>query len=167
MYRLAYRNYGDREVLAANHTVQQPGAPADGPVGVRWYELRDPNGAVAVYQQGTHAPDGSSRWMASIAFDKAGNMALGYSVSGAATPPGIRYTGRLRTEPLGRLETEAVIVSGSGVQVDTHSRWGGYSAMSVDPVDDCTLWTTHQYIAVTGSFTWRTRIASFAFNNCH
>ncbi|MES2128133.1 MAG: PEP-CTERM sorting domain-containing protein [Pseudomonadota bacterium] len=167
MYRNAYRNYGNREVLAANHTVQQPGAPTDGPVGVRWYELRNPNGAVAVYQQGTHAPDATSRWMASVAFDKVGNMAMGYSVAGPSTAPGIRYTGRLRSEPLGRLETEAVIVNGSGVQINTFNRWGDYSAISVDPADDCTFWYTQQYIATTGTFNWRTRIANFTFNNCH
>jgi hypothetical protein len=39
-------------------------------------------------------------------------------------------------------------------------RWGDYSAMAVDPVDDCTPWfTTH----VALSFT---HIASFAFDVC-
>ena len=57
MYRLPYRNYGSREVLVLNHSVQQPGAAANGPLGVRWYELRNPNAAVSVYQQGTYAPD--------------------------------------------------------------------------------------------------------------
>jgi hypothetical protein len=166
MYRLAYRNFGNREVLLVNHSVQQPGAPMDGPVGVRWYEIRNPGGAVAVYQQGTHAPDRNSRWMGSIAMDKIGNIALGYNISGRTTPPGIRYTGRLRSEPLGRLESEAVIINGTGVQVETTNRWGDYSAMTVDPVNDCGFWYTQQYIATTGAFTWQTRIAEFQFLNC-
>lgn len=166
MYRLAYRNFGDREALVANHSVQQPGVPPDGPVGVRWYELRNPRTNPGVYQQGTWAPDANSRWMGSIAMDRMGNIALGYSVSGPATFPGVRYTGRLRSEPLGRLEPEKVIVNGGGVQVETFNRWGDYSAMTIDPSGDCGFWYTQEYIAETGSFNWRTRIASFTFRNC-
>jgi hypothetical protein len=166
MFRLAYRNFGNREVLLVNHTVQQPGAPTDGPVAVRWYEIRNPAAAVRVYQQGTWAPDSLNRWMGSIAMDRMGNIALGYSVSGPSTPPGVRYTGRLRSEPLGRLEPEAVIVNGGGVQVNTNNRWGDYSAMTVDPVNDCNFWYTQEYIAATGAFDWRTRIAAFRFGNC-
>jgi len=166
MYRVAYRNLGDREALVANHSVQQPGAPADGPLGVRWYELRNLRTTPGVYQQGTWAPDANSRWMGSIAMDKAGNIALGYSVSGPATYPGVRYTGRLRSEPLGRLEPESALVSGSGAQVDSFNRWGDYSAMTIDPSGDCKFWYTQEYIAATGSFTWRTRIADFRFKNC-
>jgi hypothetical protein len=167
MYRLAYRNFGNREALVANHTVQQPGAPADGPVGIRWYEIRNPGSdSVGVYQQGTWAPDGLDRWMGSIAMDKLGNIALGYSVSGAGTPPGVRYTGRMRSEPLGLMEPEAVLVNGGGVQVDTYNRWGDYSAMAVDPAGGCTFWYTQQYIQATGSFNWSTRIGAFKFRNC-
>jgi hypothetical protein len=166
MHRLAYRNFGTREALVVNHSVQQPGAPTDGPVGVRWYEIRNPGGAAGVYQQGTWAPDGLSRWMGSIAMDKMGNIALGYSVSGTSTPPGVRYTGRMRSEPLGRLEPEAVLVNGGGVQVDTFNRWGDYSAMTIDPNGDCNFWYTQQYIRTTGSFNWNTRIGAFRFSNC-
>jgi hypothetical protein len=166
MYRVAYRNFGDREALVLNHSVQQPGAPDDGPVAVRWYEVRNPGGTPAVYQQGNHMPDANSRWMGSVAMDRMGNIALGYSVSSATTPPGIRYTGRMRSEPLGRLESEAVIVNGGGVQINTIGRWGDYSAMTVDPVNDCAFWYTQQYIATTGDFNWNTRIADFKFINC-
>ncbi|MES3020069.1 MAG: hypothetical protein V4857_00645 [Pseudomonadota bacterium] len=166
MPRLAYRNFGKRESLVANHSVQQLGAARDGPVGVRWYELRPAGGALTVYQQGTHAPDANSRWMASIAMDRMGNIALGYSVAGGATPAGVRYTGRVRTQAPGRLELEEVIVNGTGVQQGAAGRWGDLSAMALDPADDCTFWYTQQYIPSSGRFTWRTRIANFTFNNC-
>ena len=77
---------------------------APGVAGVRWYEIRrDGLGTYSVYQQGTYAPaDGVHRWMGSIAQDKKGNMALGYSVvNGTDVFPGIRYTGRLAGDPLG------------------------------------------------------------------
>ena len=77
MYRLAYRNFGDHESLVVNHTV---GTEA-GSAAVRWYEIRNPGDAPTIYQQGTYAPDASFRWMGSIAMDRNGNIALGYSKS--------------------------------------------------------------------------------------
>jgi hypothetical protein len=156
--RLVYRKLADGEALVATHNVQQ---------GLRWYELRPAaGGALSVYQQGTFAPDADTRWMGSIGMDRAGNIALAYSVSGKTTPPGIRYTGRTRTDPPGRMENEETIVNGTGVQTDSFQRWSAGSALSVDAADDCRFWYAQQYIASSGAFTWRTRIASFAFRNC-
>ena len=98
MYRLVYRNMGDHEVLLTNESVDANGADQ---AGVRWYELRDPNGSPNVYQQGTYAPDSDSRWMGSIAMDGNGDIAVGYSVSSDTTYPSIRYAGRLSTDPPG------------------------------------------------------------------
>ena len=80
---------------------------------------------------------------------------------------GVYYTGRLRSEPRGYLEPEALIIGGTGSQVG-HDRWGDYSAMTVDPEDDCTFWYTQEYIdAPSGDFIWKTRIANAKFPNCH
>jgi hypothetical protein len=161
MYRLAYRNFGDHEALVANHSVT-----AGSSVGVRWYELRNPNGTPTVFQQGTYAPDSNYRWMGSIAMDKAGDIALGYSVSSASLNPAIRYTGRVPTDALGALQAENVIFDGAGSQTGGLSRWGDYSAMTIDPVDDCTFFYTNEYQKANGSFNWSTRIASFKFPSC-
>ena len=90
MYRLAYRNFGDHESLVVTHSVT-----AGSSVGMRWYEIRNPAGTPTVYQQGTYAPDSAYRWMGSIAMNKSGDIALGYSVSSSSIFPSIRYTGRL------------------------------------------------------------------------
>ena len=45
-------------------------------------------------------------------------------------------------------------------------RWGDYSAMTVDPVDDCTFWYTTEYLKANGAFNWSTRIGSFKFPGC-
>ena len=100
MYRLQYRNFGTHASLVTNHTVDVDGTDH---AGIRWYELRDDGSGWRIYQQGTYAPDGDHRWMGSIALDKAGNMALGYSVSGPSLYPSVHYTGRLATDPLGTL----------------------------------------------------------------
>lgn len=119
------------------------------------------SGTPVVFQQGTFSPDSTSRWMGSIAQDKYGDMALGYSASSSSVYPSIRYTGRLAGDPAGTMEAEATIFAGTASQTGTLHRWGDYTAMSIDPVDDCTFWYTNEYIPTNGSFNWSTRIASF------
>ncbi|WP_194294260.1 hypothetical protein [Streptomyces sp. RB17] len=161
MFRLAYRNFGDHESLVVNHAVT-----AGSSVGVRWYELRMSGGNPTVYQQGTYAPDSTYRWMGSIAEDKVGNIALGYSQSSSSVHPSIRYTGRLAGDTLGTMtQGEVTAITGGGSQT-SYSRWGDYTSMSVDPTDDCTFWYTNEYIPANGNFNWHTRLASFTLPNC-
>ncbi|MFH1160368.1 MAG: T9SS type A sorting domain-containing protein [bacterium] len=166
MYRLQFRKFNGYDVLVANHTVNAGGGIA----GVRWYEFRKTTGAWSVYQQGTYAPaDNNSRWMGSIAIDTAGSIALGYSISSSALYPSIRYTGRLKTDPLNQLSiAEKTIITGGGSQTGMwsgRSRWGDYSGMSVDPANPTTFWYTTEYYPTTSSSNWRTRIGSFTFAN--
>jgi hypothetical protein len=173
MYRVGYRNFGDHEALVLNHTVDADGTDH---AGIRWYEVRHdpasgPAGGWAIHQQGTYAPDGRHRWMGSIAMDAAGNIALGYSLSdGVTTWPSIAYTGRLADDALNLLpQGEIVATSGDGAQLDSSGRWGDYSAMTVDPVDDCTFWYTQEYYATTDFLfgrNWQTRIIPFKFAAC-
>ncbi len=169
-FRLAYRNFMTYEALVTNQSVEaMPGV-----AGVRWYEIRrDENGVYSLYQQGTYAPgDGVHRWMGSIAQDKNGNMALGYSVvNGTDVYPGIRYTGRLAGDTLGEMTLgEGVIINGSGVQTNVNSRWGDYTDMTVDPTDDCTFWYVNEYYQTTEpppDRKWQTRIGSFKLPGCN
>ncbi|MBZ5647606.1 MAG: hypothetical protein LAN37_10320 [Acidobacteriia bacterium] len=162
MHRLAYRNFGTHESLVVNHAVV-----AGTSSGIRWYEIQNPNGTPTVPQTGTWAPDSSWRWMGSMAMDQQGNIAVGYSVSSSSLFfPSIAYATRLAGDPLGTLGTETTLMSGAGSQTGGLDRWGDYSAMSVDPVDDCTFWYTNEYLAASGSFNWHTRIASFKFPSC-
>jgi len=165
MYRLAYRNFADHEAWVVNHSVNAGGTKRAPIVGVRWYELR--LGATPqVFQQGTYAPDSTSRWMGSIAMDKVGNIAVGYSASSSTVFPSIRFTGRLPTDPLGTLEAENVLQGGAGSQLPNLDRWGDYSALQIDPTDDCTFFFTSEYLKASGTFNWSTRIASFKFPSC-
>jgi hypothetical protein len=163
MWRLQYRNFGTHETLVVNHTVDADGADR---AGVRWYEIRDPAGAPFVAAAGTHAPDSDSRWMASAAMDGAGDLAIAYNVTSAATFPSIRYAGRRPGDPPGVLAlTEASLVDGSGFQTSA-SRWGDYSTLVVDPTDDCTFWYFGEYHALVSNWQWRTRFGSFRFDEC-
>jgi len=129
--------------------------------------------------------------MSSIGADRFGNMAVGYNVSSSSVSPGIRYAGRLATDALGTLgQGEATLIDGAGfianctvnadcTALDTPAgcctgpgtgtcdpctgRWGDYSGMSVDPVDDCTFCFTGEYVTGGGN---RTQIGSFSFAGC-
>jgi hypothetical protein len=161
MYRLAYRNFGDHEALVANHTV------AGGPLaGVRWYEIRNPSRAPSVFQQGTVVTQDVNFWMASIAMDKAGDVALGFSASSDSLDPSVEIVGRTPADPVGDMTGPVTVAIGTGVQQASFHRWGDYSSMAVDPQDGCTLWYTQEYYLASGSFNWSTRITSFKFNSC-
>lgn len=163
MYRLAYRNIGGVESLVGNHTVS-----ASAVAGIRWFELRGvTSGPETVFQESTYQPDTTWRWMGSTAMDNQGNLALGFSASSSAISPQIRYAGRLATDAVNSLaQGEATLLAGTGSQTGTNNRWGDYSAMSVDPSDDCTFWYTQEYYSTTSAFNWRTRIGNFKYPIC-
>ena len=172
MYRFAYRKFSDHESWVVNHSVATTvvGHQASGS-GIRWYELRrtqaSSSGLPAVFQQGTYAPDSSYRWMGSIAQDKSGNIAVGYSVSSGTVRPSIRFAARAPTDSLGKLSAENNIIDGAGSQLRNLSRWGDYSAMTMDPADDCTFWYTNEYLKADGTFNWSTLIYAFKLPGCH
>ena len=160
MSRSHYRNFGSYEAMVGcfvTDTNNQDHA------GIRWFEMRRSGGASwTLFQEGLVNPDNLvSRWMPSIDMDGAGNLAIGYSISGTTTFPSIRYTGRLASDPLGTMpQGENVIINGTGSQ-QSFDRWGDYASLTVDPSDDRTFWFTTEYALING--TWSTQIASFAF----
>jgi hypothetical protein len=164
MYRLQYRNFGTHQTLVTNHTVDVNGADR---AGVRWYELRNSGSGWTIFQQGSYSPDANHRWMGSVAMNSAGDIGLGYSVSSTTVFPSVRYTGRLDGDAAGQMtQGEGTIIAGSGFQTHSASRWGDYSMMGVDPVDDCTFWYTQEYYAVSGVAPWQTRVGSFKIRDC-
>ena len=160
MNRLNYRNFGSHQSMVVCHTIDAGGSRA----GMRWYELRNTGSGWTMFQQGTYAPaDGLERWMGSIAINSNGDICLGYSVSSSSIFPEIRFTGRLSGDPAGVMTiTEETIFAGSGSQTGL-SRWGDYTQMSVDPAEPEIFWYVNQYQPFTGSFNWRTRVASIDF----
>jgi hypothetical protein len=163
MNRLQFRRFAGHESIVVNHSVQ---VDPSGVVGVRYYEFRRnlPSSALFLHDQGTHAPDSDSRWMGSVALDWQGNLAVGYSVSGTNTFPGIRYAGRTHDAPVGGLNlSEAVLQASSASQ--EFFRWGDYNTMAVDPVDDSTFWYVNNYLTQSTRGNWQTRIGSFRFTN--
>lgn len=180
MYRNAYRNFGNHESLVLNHTVVADATT--GQMGPRWYEVRDPGGTPTIYQQSTWGPTSQTdllyRWMSSIAMDASGDIAIGYSTSDQISFPSIAYAGRLASDPPNMLaQGESQLFAGTGPQRNElfvpfsptgFGRWGDYTALQIDPSDDCTFWYTNEYYASTDApiGIWHTRIGSFKFPQC-
>ena len=164
MFRLSYRRFATYESLIVNHSVQVRSTSTQ--VAPRWYEIRNPFGTPAVAQQSTFAPDTTRyRWMGAVGQDKQGNLLLGYSASSASLFPSIGYAGRLATDPANQLSSEFLSFFGTGSQTG-YARWGDYTSMAVDPVDDCTFWFVGEYLVTAGSFNWHTRLESLKFPGC-
>lgn len=162
MWRLAYRNFGVHETLVGNFVTDVNGNDHG---GIRWFELRKEwVGSWVLNQEGTVAPNSEHRWMGAIAMDGSGDIALGYNVSSTTVYPSLRYIGRLRSDPLGTMpQGEYSLVEGT--DFNQSNRYGDYSAMSVDPVDDCTFWFTGEYDAGP-NHEWSTRIGAFKYDSC-
>ncbi len=159
MWRAQYRNFGAYETLVGSFVTDVNGSDR---AGVRWFELRRAGGAWGLHQEGTYSIDSTSRFMSSTAMDGDGNLATAYNVSSSSVHPGLRYAGRLASDPAGTLpQGELTLVSGSAS--NSANRYGDYSSLNLDPVDECTFWFTGEYNA---SSSWSTWIASFSFDGC-
>jgi hypothetical protein len=162
MPRLVYRRIGRQESVVAVHSIDTTA----GGGGVRWYEFRlDRQRAPQLHQQGTYAPDGFYRWMASPAMDRFGNIGIGYSFGGTPNFAGQRFAGRRAADPPGQLTMrEAILAEGEAPQ-STTMRWEDYSQTAVDPSDDCTIWYVGDYLKK-GATSYSTRIGAFRMPGC-
>ena len=176
MVQNQYTNLGGTESLWTAHTVGA-GNPVSNQTSsqsaVRYYQLNVTGGNVAanLTQNFTYSPDATMyRYMPSVAIDRAGNMAMGYTTSNATTNPAIKYAGRLAGDAVNSItQTEQLMFQGTGTQSGNCGgspceRWGDYSAMTLDP-DGCTFWYTNEYYAATG-LNDLTRIGSFTYPSC-
>lgn len=170
MSRLAYRNFGSHQSLVTNQTVRASAASETYRAGVRVYELRNAGSGFAPFVQSTIGDNTSSRWIGSAAQDNAGNLGVQYNFASDEKKVSIAYTGRLASEPPNEFRSEGMLVEGSGVQRLFGWRWGEYSAISIDPADDCTFWFTNAYYTLESQnfseLGWLTRIGSFKFPEC-
>jgi len=158
MYRLQFRDFGGYQSLLSNHTVDVDGSDH---AGIHWFELRKIGGNWVLYQEGVYAPDADHRWMGSLAMDHDGDIALGFSVASSSTFPSIRYAGRLASDSSGIMpQSETTLIDGTGSQTAFSNRWGDYSMLGVDPLDDCTSWRSGIARARTGRCAARRSMSS-------
>ncbi len=168
MWRVAYRNFGNRESIVFNQTVRSSPIEQTYRAGVRVYELNRTGSTFTVQNALTVGDNSTSRWMASAAQDGQGNIAVGYSTSNEEKVPSISYTGKLASE--NSFRTEANLQVGTGVQTAFGFRWGDYSQMTTDVSDDCTFYYTNQYYTLESQnespFGWLSKVGKFKFTEC-
>ena len=183
MHRFGYRNFGTTEnpvnSYVGNFTVNVSGVnptnAATYQAATRWFEMRRAGDSFSVFDQGTHnltpgnGAGGLNNWMAAIAQDGRGDIAIGFSQAGTTQRADIKIAGRTNNvQNSGILnEGEALMHAAGGIQLNTGGRWGDYSAMNVDPSDECTFWYTQEYYAVNSNVGWSTRVGSFKFPQCN
>ena len=174
MLRGQTRDFGKRKQAILTHTVDVDGS---GRAGLRWYELRnDKDRGWTLKKENTFSPDSDNRWMGSIAMTASGDTCLGYSISSQTRYPSIGIAGRKGTaNQMNIRELVAFDGNAAGNVQRLTGRWGDYSAMSVDPVDD-TCWYTQEYPRFATSiwptfgvpfgevFGWGTKIIHFDAN---
>ncbi|WP_300618586.1 carboxypeptidase-like regulatory domain-containing protein, partial [Dokdonella sp.] len=172
MMQNQYTNIGGVESLWNSHTVRRASTGSNVP---RWYQINVTGGSVAAndVQSTNWDPDAANtnyRWMPSLAVDRAGNMAIGYSLSNSTTNPKIMYAGRLAGDPVNTFsQTEQTLIAGTGAQTgncgsSACARWGDYTTMTLDP-DGCTFWYVNEYYT-SNDLKFRTRIGAFRYPSC-
>lgn len=189
MWRFPYRRFGTHQALVGNFTVG--GGTGEAGAAIRWFELRNTGSGWTLFQEGTlDLDDGNDRFMGSIAMDKQGNIALGYSVSSSSLFPSIRYATRSSADALGAMGSEMALMipstwdadeapnealgtfgeertlrKGRGSQTGSN-RWGDYSAMTVDPTTDCQFWYTNEFYNPSSESNWKTAVGAFTVPSC-
>ncbi|RLD50284.1 MAG: hypothetical protein DRJ05_19810, partial [Bacteroidetes bacterium] len=145
MFMAQYRRFSGYNSAIFNFVVDLDGN--DDYAGIRWYELRQDNDGDPweIYQEGTYSqPDGHSAFSGNMCMDGSGNIALAYSVVSSTQYVSLRYTGRNAGDPLGTMTFEEETIA-DGTQSNPSFRYGDYSQMTIDPVDDATFWSIGEY----------------------
>src|SRR3954468_6120836 len=171
MMQLQYSRVDGAQSLWATHTVRRANTTGFG--APRWCQVNVADALPVVVQATTWDPDAANvihRFIPSLAVDRAGNMALGYSTSSSTTKPALKSAGRPATDPINTFgQSEQVLVQGTGTQTGNCggapcTRWGDYAAMTLDP-DGCTFWFTSMYYKVDG-LDHQTHIGAFGLPAC-
>lgn len=143
MNQTQYRRFAGYNSVVLNFVVDTD--PSGGELaGIRWYELRQTGGDDEdweIFQEGTYiSPEpGRHAFSGSMAMDKDGNIGMAYTTTQASERIGIRYTGRLASDPVNEMTlTETTIFESTGS--NSSNRLADYVHLTVDPADDQTMW---------------------------
>jgi hypothetical protein len=141
------------------------GSSTGGRDGSRWYELNLGTTPTLVQSGTVFDPAASnplSYWIPTVAVSGQGHMAIGGSAAGAAHHVDAWFSGRLSSDTAGALDAPTFYTASNSAynppgDPGPTRRWGDYSAVSLDPTDDMTMWAIQEYVPATNS--WGTRIA--------
>ena len=135
--------------------------PEAGQTTAHWWRLNTlvPSPGITLADQGNVGGEdlgvGTYTYYPAVMVDVTGNMAMGFSASNSGIYPGAYYATRLASDPAGSIGGSAPLALGldyynrrfGGARV----RWGDYSGIAVDPVDDMTFWVYNEYAGQRGT----------------
>ena len=124
---------------------------------VRWYKLNiEKFPRIKLSQLQTLVPtDQDNLWMSHIDVNENNDMALGFSVGGSGRFASIGFTGRSTNDDPNT--TRPYVIAKEGVDnyvlLDNigRNRWGDYSGMSFDPVNDKMFWLFNEFAGAKSS----------------
>jgi hypothetical protein len=129
----------------------------------RWYQLQNLTTTPALAQSGTMFDSTASAVhyiFPSVAMSGQGHMAIGVSSGGTTEWMGASVAGRLSGDAVGSTQARTVATAGAGaysvVASDGRNRWGDYSSLVVDPLDDQSMWAFMEYADAANS--WAVRV---------
>ncbi|MFQ5480159.1 MAG: hypothetical protein ACE5DW_02675 [Thermodesulfobacteriota bacterium] len=112
----------------------------------------------------TYGSDGLYYWFPAVTVDGSGNIISVFARSGVTEYAGVRYSGRLTTDPA----MQASLPLKAGETCITGSRWGDYFGISVDPTDNANVWIYGEWAkdvaGVTPVWDWGTWIGEVSFS---
>jgi hypothetical protein len=129
---------------------------------VRWYRINTTLNNIAQQSTISEASAGTHSFNASIAANDSNGAVITYTSSSTTVRAQMRFTGKQAADvsmPTGTL----VATSAFSFTTPNPSRWGDYSAVSVDPTNQNRFWITNQLVGGGSQFTWRTRMARVGF----
>ena len=130
---------------------------------VRWYDVATNGWPVSgsspmVEQTGQVADSTKDYAFASASRNAAGQIGLTFSHISTTTTGSVMVAGRYLTDVPGTVGTPLTLATSAGNNYK-FERWGDYSGMDTDPIDDSVFWLAGMTVASNNE--WRTHIESF------
>jgi hypothetical protein len=161
--RFSAKVYGVGGVLHAVHSTE-----LNGRIAIRWYRIQA--ATHTLLESGTLADASLDLYFPSIAANTNGTVVIGYNASGSGTYIGCYAIAGLTVNGVTTFGDPILLQSGAAsyhdlyeeLELATQSRWGDYSALSIDPTDASRFWFIGMYASGTeptfGTGIWSTRI---------
>lgn len=161
--------------LVGAFTVNPPSGSNSGEATVIWFDVNTSNLSNYALTQsgfvgGEDIASGTHTGYPSVAVNKDGDVAIGFSASGSNIYAGSYFAIHENGDAAGTIGASQTLHAGVDwyyrVFSGTRNRWGDYSAISVDPSDDLNFWVFNQYAWTRGSYSdgdgrWATTFANF------
>ncbi|MGA9725041.1 MAG: hypothetical protein WBQ86_21475, partial [Candidatus Binatus sp.] len=128
----------------------------------QWWQINTASGGLGVVQQLGERDDPTGQFdyaYPTLDVNANDDMMIGYSRFGASQYASANYSFRLHGDPLNSLEADTVFKAGEAPYFKDFgtgdNRWGDYSNVAVDPINDVDLWTIQEYAGTNNTWgTW-------------